>query len=244
MRTRTTLAATALIKTLASTCIANPADEASPPRLHLDHIILGVADLDRGTDQFEQLTGVRPAYGGKHPFGTHNALVSLGDRTYLELIAVQPGAKSPAGMPDFAKFEHSTPFGWAVSAADETSLRKRLEDAGFQITAPQPGSRTTPAGAVLRWQTFGLAPGFGGAPFFIIWAPEVEHPSTTSPIGCTLERMEIPSSDAEAAARFQRAFALPVTFGSKDAAMTVTLSCPKGTVVFSPSEPTIHDRIE
>jgi hypothetical protein len=57
------------------------------PTVHIDHILLGIDDLDRGMDLFEQRSGVRPVQGGKHPGGTHNALVSLGDGTYLEIIA-------------------------------------------------------------------------------------------------------------------------------------------------------------
>ena len=45
----------------------------------IDHVILGIDDLDRGVKAFEAATGVKPVYGGKHPGGTHNALVSLGD---------------------------------------------------------------------------------------------------------------------------------------------------------------------
>jgi len=109
------------------------------------------------------------------------ARLVLGDHVYLEIIAVQPGAKAPADFADLAKLDKPAPLGWAVSGGDLKSLRRSLEKAGFALTPPEPGSRTTPEGATLHWQTFGLARALPQAPFFIVWSPETPHPSATSP---------------------------------------------------------------
>jgi ketosteroid isomerase-like protein len=208
---------------------------ASKPHARIDHIILGAADLDRATRAFESMTGVRPIYGGKHPTGTHNALVSLGGQTYLEIIAAQPGAPAPDWLPDLSHFEDPIPVGFAVTADDGPALRRDLVAAGFVLTENRPGARATPSGATLNWQTFRLAGDIKQMPFFILWAPETQHPSATSPSGCKLERFAIASPQSEELSRLRSALDLPVavSHGSK-VALTLELSCPKGTVIFKP----------
>jgi Glyoxalase-like domain len=63
----------------------------------LDHLVIGATTLAAGIAFVEQLTGVAPVAGGKHvSMGTHNALMRLNDRAYLEVIAIDPeGTKPP-----------------------------------------------------------------------------------------------------------------------------------------------------
>jgi len=54
----------------------------------IDHIVYAVQNLDIVIEEFEAKLGVRPIFGGFHKsFGTKNALVSLGENCYLELLA-------------------------------------------------------------------------------------------------------------------------------------------------------------
>ncbi|MEO6199195.1 MAG: VOC family protein [Sphingomicrobium sp.] len=206
----------------------------SPAAAHIDHIILGTADLDSGIAQLQRLTGVRVAVGGVHPGrGTRNALMSLGGDIYVELLAPDPAQSvDTAEVRDLLGYNSLTPVGWAVTGTSETKLRAALTGAGFAITPSEPGSRRRPDGSILRWVTFGYATIDDPlAPFFILWADPAFHPSRTSPSGCRLLEVHL---DAPSESRISAAIA-PLGMGvdienSRHPRMRLKLDCPKGHV--------------
>jgi hypothetical protein len=61
-----------------------------------DHLVLGAHTLAQGAAFVESLLGVKPQSGGKHiAMGTHNMLLRLGAKSYLEVIAIDPDAVAP-----------------------------------------------------------------------------------------------------------------------------------------------------
>jgi hypothetical protein len=69
----------------------------TPISATLDHLVLAATTLADGIDHFAAVTGVTPRPGGRHvAMGTHNALVKLGERLYLEIIAIDPEGTKPA----------------------------------------------------------------------------------------------------------------------------------------------------
>lgn len=67
------------------------------PHATLDHLVVAATTLADGIDYVATLTGVAPQPGGKHvAMGTHNAVLRLGARVYLEIIAIDPDGAKPA----------------------------------------------------------------------------------------------------------------------------------------------------
>lgn len=203
--------------------------------VHVDHLILGIGDLDAGIRQFEERTGVRPLFGGEHPGrGTRNALVSLGADHYIEILAPQPGAPPSEAYPGLQSLTSLTPLGWAVSVRDLDGVRRRIGDAGFGLSEVKPGSRARPDGTLLEWKTFEVnRPALIAIPFFIRWGDGTTHPSQDSPGGCRLERLRVVTPNADDVRRLFAALPLEVAVDAGTrGALEVTLQCPKGSAAF------------
>lgn len=165
----------------------------------LDHILLGCNDLDRGITFVEEHTGVRAAFGGVHPGrGTQNALLSLGTRRYLEIIAPDPKQSKVEQYSVVTKLKEPRLIGWAAHRDDLEIFAARLRQEGIEFEGPQPGSRQRPDGKLLRWKTLRLKDDHGGLlPFFIQWSKDSIHPSVDAPKGCTLQRFEVNTPETE-----------------------------------------------
>lgn len=163
----------------------------------LDHILLGCSDLDSGIAYVEKHTGVRAAFGGVHPGrGTRNALLSLGEKHYLEIIAPdpqQPGAPDHYGL---QKLTEPRLVGWAAHPGDLNQFAARLRDASIKFEGPTPGSRQRPDGRLLQWKTLNLQDTYDGLfPFFIEWSAGTTHPSEDAPPGCKIVQFALSAPD-------------------------------------------------
>src|SRR5207253_11255120 len=116
----------------------------------LDHILLGCNDLDRGIAFVEERAGVRAAFGGVHPGrGTRNALLSLGERRYLEIIAPDPKQQKIVHFPQIRQMKEPRLIGWAVHPPDIAATAKLLRDNQIPFQGPDGVSRKRPDGRVL-----------------------------------------------------------------------------------------------
>jgi hypothetical protein len=62
-----------------------------------DHLIVGAHTLGQGAAFLGDFLGVQPQAGGRHlAMGTHNQVLKLGPRAYLEVIAIDPAGEAPS----------------------------------------------------------------------------------------------------------------------------------------------------
>ncbi len=206
----------------------------------VDHLLLGVSDLDYGVAWIEKLTGVKAAVGGSHPgVGTRNALISLGSRRYLEIIAPDPMQKEYNFSIDIRGLSEPRLITWAAAAIDINTIARKAREAGFEISGPREGSRSRPDGKVLNWKSLGISNNFGQdriepIPFFIQWAQDSVHPSQDSPKGCELQSFEIEHPHpAELAGTLNTLGIEAKVSKAANARLIATLRTPKGEVNLS-----------
>jgi hypothetical protein len=207
----------------------------------LDHLLLGCNDLDAGIDFVMQRTGVRAAFGGVHPGrGTRNALLSLGERRYLEVIAPDPKqnrveqfAQKQVGRLKQLASPHL--IGWAAHPGDLEKFAARLREANITFDGPRDGSRQRPDGKRLQWTTLNLKDDKDGLlPFFIEWSADSLHPSADAPKGCRLSHFEASGPDADELTKISDLLGLDLAVSRSDTpALQATIIGPKGEVSLS-----------
>ena len=169
--------------------------------LRLDHLVYAVPELGAGIEDLEKRLGVRASPGGKHVgLGTHNALLSLGDDQYLEVIAPDPDQPLPDRARPFGldEYDGSRLAGWA---AKESKLEARVaaaREAGYDAGVVLDLGRDTPQGERIEWRlTVSQTPGGDGlVPFLIDWGATA-HPAAGSPTGCRLVAVRAEHPDPE-----------------------------------------------
>lgn len=156
----------------------------------VDHIIIGAPKLETGIEFVADTFGVKPAVGGVHPGkGTHNALVGLAGARYLEVLAPVPGAEGTGPLYEaVCAVRKPSLIGWAMQEnADIDGLRPMAFGAGLEPGDIVAGSRMTPDGCELKWETMGFGKTYDGTiPFAISWLTPDDHPSRTAPKGLRL----------------------------------------------------------
>jgi hypothetical protein len=212
-------------------------EDLIPAGRAVDHLLLGVPDLESAITWVERKTGVRAEAGGSHPgVGTRNALLSLGAKQYLEIIAPDPNQTTFNFQIDIRKLTTPRLITWAAVTTDIDAVAKKARDAGHQLFGPRDGSRARPDGKLLRWKTLGVMNKLGlqgvePVPFFIQWASDSVHPSQDSPKGCELQSFEIGHPEAgEISGALKKLGIEARTKQAKSAILIAVLKTPRGRI--------------
>jgi len=131
----------------------------------IDHLVVVVQDLAQASRDYEQL-GFTVVPGGRHPVGSHNALIAFQDGSYLEIIAFYREAVDHRWWDPLQKGERLVDL--CFQTDDLRGDTEKLRSAGVAINNPVPWSRKRPDGYELKW-LLSLATGShrGVAPFLI-----------------------------------------------------------------------------
>jgi hypothetical protein len=204
-------------------------------RLPVDHLIYAAPDLAEAIDRLDRRLGVRPAVGGRHPaWGTHNAILSLGPRMYLELLAADPEADEPTaprplGLDDLAAPRLVT---WVAAGTDLERLVSRARLGGVDLGGAEGRSRQRPDDTTLSWMMTDLSKprADGLVPFFIDWE-DSPHPGADAPGGCHLIDLRAEHPHPVEVRRQLAALSLPLPVARGPAPRLIaTLATPRGTV--------------
>lgn len=166
--------------------------------IELDHLAVAGTTLNEAVTHVENALGVSMAPGGRHDvFFTHNRLLGLADGLYLEAIAVDPEAATPARPRwfDLDRFQGAARLtNWICRTGEMEAV---LAGLGVDAGAPVDLRRGD-----LRWcmavPETGILPFDNQFPALIQWQTPM-HPADMLPdSGCVLHRLVIAHPEAKA----------------------------------------------
>jgi hypothetical protein len=214
----------------------------APALATLDHLVIAAATLADGIEHVAALTGVAPQPGGRHvAMGTHNAVLRLGERRYLEVIAIDPEGTKPA-RPRWFDLDDGA---LAADLAETPRLihwvarTNDIEHAARRCPVPLGAVRALARGD-FRWRITipddGRRPGGGTVPTLIQWDVPA-HPADKLPAsGISLAGLAASHPEP---ARIRAALAalgledtLSVTY-ARETRLAAMLRTPRGTVTLS-----------
>ena len=162
----------------------------------IDHIVVAADSLAQGVAWCEEVLGVTPGPGGKHPLmSTHNRLLRLDgafESAYFEIIAIDPDAPAPGRARWFGldrpalrqALRESPRLVQLVARSTQVEmLRWGLINRGIDPGQPIGAERPTPDG-LLKWRIVVRDDGDNACdnllPTLIEWGPR--HPTDSMPL--------------------------------------------------------------
>lgn len=202
----------------------------------VDHLVWAAPDLDRAIDELAARTGARSRAGGAHPGnGTRNAILGLGGRSYLEVLAPDLAqATTATASASLAKLPGPVLHTFAVATDRLDRVAVKLEQAGLPHAGVIPMSRRLPSGQLVRWRLLIPTGHIYGplAPFFIDWG-DSPHPADGADDDCRLSRLTLTHPEAWSLRPLLEKLEVEVEIEAGEAAITAELQTPNGVVHLS-----------
>jgi len=162
----------------------------------IDHIVYCVPDLEEGVNYISNLFGVKPVIGGAHlTKGTKNALLNLGNKCYLEILAIDHDNVDFKGLRwmgiDLIREPKITR--WSLKSNTLKSDSKILSLHSPELGIIDSGSRKTMDGLLLSWEMIlpASAPEVELLPFMTDWSESEMHPTDKLEQGCVFNSIEL-----------------------------------------------------
>ncbi|WP_312160547.1 VOC family protein [Phenylobacterium sp.] len=202
----------------------------------LDHLVWAAPDLDGAIRDIEARTGAKAAPGGAHPGnGTCNAVLGLGARSYLEVLAPDPAqAPQPGPAAALSALPAPTLHTFAVATDRLDRVAAKLEQGGLPHAGIIPMSRRLPSGRLVRWRLLIPAGHAYGplVPFFIDWG-DSPHPAENAGEACRLTSLTLSHPEAWSLRPLLERLDVEAQVETGPPAITADLDTPKGAVRLS-----------
>ena len=207
---------------------------------NIDHIIWACPDLDAGIAEFETMTGVRAQAGGKHPhLGTHNALMHLGNRRYLEIVAPDPDHDGGPWSRSLQQLSEPTLLHWVIARPNLGDYVNGLSGLVGGDNGVTSISRHHPKLGLLNWEILLLPRHKFGCliPFLIDWGESI-HPTELLEHECTLRSVRITSPQLADLMKVYSWLAIDVEFAeAADPKLEFLIDTPNGEINLATSLP-------
>lgn len=231
----------------ASACVSaqqsNPDSAAAQRSNHyLDHVVLGIDDLDKGIEALERITGVTAKFDGRDArLGTQSAVIGLGERAFLEIMAPDPKADPARVDPQFKSmvldrlegFESLTPFSWAIGTSNFERSKALARRAGSYVSDIEPGTRKRGWGRRTDWTWAHVTrPHSNVMPIFVQWDQDTKPPQERAPEGCRLDQLRLHARVFKSVHTLLAAMQVDVEVeGTDQESIDLVLACPGGEVI-------------
>ena len=198
----------------------------------VDHLVWAAPDLERAVEELAALTGATARAGGVHPgAGTRNAILGLGARTYLEVLAPDPSQAPLAAPAGLSALKAPRLHTFAVAAERLDRIAAQLEKSGLPHPGVIPMSRRLPSGRLVRWRLLIPAghPYGQVVPFFIDWG-DSPHPADEADEACRLESLTVTHPEAWSLRALLERLDVEVEVETGPPALSARLSTQRGEV--------------